>query len=548
MHFKLMRNSKGMILYAKNVNLDKRWSVENINQMSELTGTKWNWFGVVFNRTGERTKLHCGYDSVVKRPVIIKTMFYRANDLTSFEAIENRREVLREQIRILNDINSPLLPEPLDWFLVENTVDNIPVELKDSEPVLVLDYIPGLGLETNFKKNSLRFKNDPTLIDVPRVGRIMLKFLQFLRVLDEKGYGFLDFRPDHVLFLKNDIPRFVGLGSICPVKADGTLDENHVNFSRTTKGYAAPELLNPANNWKSTKNVTPSQLAAYSLGVMLHQIIMENKEFSDGMIQNGSFYFPNGVSEVEIEKKLSRHSQLAVYSLIRDLCKEDPEERLTDYDEIEQRLHDIAKSILGKYRSKQKEQEAVARKRKAEEERREKQRREEKQKQENARKLQERLKQEAIRKKQEEDRKRKSEQQERERKEAEKQKKNGWCFLSTAAYGTPTHPNLDILRTFRDDVLMPVPLGRKMLAHYKLTSPKISHLLRGMPIRKKIVRKIIDLTVVTVRKSLQTGNSWGIWAYVSTVLYYIVFALSFVFVLPEKILGIETTKDRGENE
>lgn len=550
MHFKLMRDSNGLVLQAKNVDLKNRWTVETINQMTERTGMRWNWFINVFNRTGERTKLHCGYDLVVNRPVIIKTMFYRANDLTSFEVIEKRREILREQIRILNDINSPLLPEPLDWFLIENTVDNIPPELKDSEPVLVLDYIPGQALETYFKKELLRFKNDPEFIDAPRVGRIMLRFLQFLRVLDERGYGFLDFRPDHVLFLKNDIPRFVGLGSICPVKADGTLNENHVNFSRTTKGYAAPELLNPENNWASGKNVKPAQLTAYSLGVMLHQIIMESKEFLDGTTKNGSFFYPNGISELEIEKKLSNKTFGPIHSLISALCKENPEERLTDYDEIEERLHSIAKSVWGKYRLKQREK--VARKRKMDNQRRERERREEKRKreqeqhrreQEQRRREQERTLEEECRRKQELERQR----QEKLRAEAERNP-DGWCFLSTAAYGTPTHPNLDVLRTFRDNVLMPVPLGRKMLAHYKKTSPKISHLLRGMPVRKKLVRKIIDLTVMTVKKSMEAGTSWGPWTYISIVLYYIVFALSFVFVLPEKLLGIQTTKDRGENE
>ena len=547
MHFKLnlRPDAEELVIYSENEKLNERWSVLTLDQMSKKTGTKWNWFGHVIHRKGERTKLHCGYDAVVKRPVVLKTLFYRANDLTSYEAIEQRREVLREQIRILNDINSPLLPEPLDWFHVENKVERMPQKLRDTEPVLVLDYLPGKGLETFFRHNRLRFKNSAQHIDIPKIARIMLKFLQFLRVLDEKGYGYLDFRPEHVLFLKNEVPRFIGIGSICPVKRDGTLDENHINFSRTTKGYAAPELLNSENNWASSKCATPSQIAAFSLGVMLHQLIMESKEFMDGTIKNGSFFYPNEVSEAELEKKLAKNYQYSVTALIRDLCKENPQERLTDYDVIEERLHEIASSVFTKFVKKKKQQQYEEQKRRYEEMKA--------RKDEERRKLEriqaEKVRQEAARREREALERAKAERTKAERlKREEEEKKKGWCFLSTAAYGTSTHPNLDVLRTFRDDVLTPVPLGRKMLAHYKKNSPKISHLLRGMPVRKAIVRKVIDLTVVTVRKSLEKGTAWDAWAYVSIVLYYIVFALSFVFVLPEKLLGIQTTTDRGEHE
>ena len=305
MQFKLKRDAKGLVIHSTNVPLEDRWTVLTPEQMQQKAGGLWTWFNAVMARRGERTKLHSGYDNVVQRPVIVKTIFYRDQDLQSMETIEQRRNVLREQIAILNKINSPLLPEPLDWFEVENTIDDMPIELRSAEPVLVLDYLPGMALSSYYKNRLLHFKEGKEgkgSIDTPKIGRIALKFLQFLRVLDEKGYGYLDFRPEHVLFLKNDIPRFVGIGSICAVKEDGTLDENHINFSRTTKGYAAPELLNSENNWASAKKVKPSHIAAYSLGVMIHQMVLEKQDFIEGTVKRGSFFYPNGVSEEQVLK------------------------------------------------------------------------------------------------------------------------------------------------------------------------------------------------------------------------------------------------------
>ncbi|HJH26919.1 MAG TPA: hypothetical protein C5S37_09170, partial [Methanophagales archaeon] len=52
------------------------------------------------------------------------------------------------------------------------------------------------------------------------------------------------------------------------------------------------------------------------------------------------------------------------------------------------------------------------------------------------------------------------------------------CFIATAAYGTPLHEDIDVLRDFRDERLMTNPLGRTLVKTYYETSPPIADALR----------------------------------------------------------------------
>ena len=86
-----------------------------------------------------------------KRLVIAKSTCYREKDINEGR-IEERREYLRQQLNILNDISSMLLPEPLDWFKTVN--DNFEGEYSISEPILILDYIPGTDLRSRKEKET----------------------------------------------------------------------------------------------------------------------------------------------------------------------------------------------------------------------------------------------------------------------------------------------------------------------------------------------------------------------------------------------------------
>jgi len=63
------------------------------------------------------------------------------------------------------------------------------------------------------------------------------------------------------------------------------------------------------------------------------------------------------------------------------------------------------------------------------------------------------------------------------------------CFIATAAYGTPLHEDIDVLRTFRDEYLMTNQIGRAFTDIYYSTSPPIADLIRDNEGLRTIVRK-----------------------------------------------------------
>jgi hypothetical protein len=62
------------------------------------------------------------------------------------------------------------------------------------------------------------------------------------------------------------------------------------------------------------------------------------------------------------------------------------------------------------------------------------------------------------------------------------------CFIATAAYGTDTAEQLDILREFRDTVLLPNSLGAKLVSFYYKTSPPMADLISQHEVLRTVVR------------------------------------------------------------
>ncbi len=62
------------------------------------------------------------------------------------------------------------------------------------------------------------------------------------------------------------------------------------------------------------------------------------------------------------------------------------------------------------------------------------------------------------------------------------------CFVATAAFGTPMHPKIDLLREFRDRVLMKSAPGRRFVDLYYAHSPPVAEFIRARPALRKIVR------------------------------------------------------------
>lgn len=570
--------SKGELnIHSTNCNLKNRWVVLSPSKMEEICAGNWRWFYSISNRRDERTNLSLGYDDNIGKPVIVKTIEYRANDLKDETSIRKRRSVLIEQVNILNSLSSPLLPEPLDWFYVNNNYDrNMDEALRESEPVLILDFEQASTLTNEVNRHSFRYRNyngiSTNKIDSSKVARLGLSILNFLRLLKEKNYAYLALSPEHILLLKDYVPRFVGLGRICKLR-NGHLDSNHINFGRTLLGYSAPELNDISDNWGEF--ATSEEVGAFSLGVILHQIIIESDKFEENTLKNGSFFYPNGVTESIIK---NQSSGKALHRLISGLCDHNPKTRLVDYDYIEEILKSIDlgkgreiinkngvikeynndlgigriidnngkeftfyknavnKKLLGKLDigrsvifsrveyddlmsiSEVKDTISIAS-----------------------------FKQiELI-----ENRETISNNNSTQPSYSNKPKKDGWCFISTAAYGTSLAPKLDLLRWYRDNVLIKSNIGRESLEFYFRYSPNIANKLRGMHIRKYIIRTIVDFEAELVKCIKKLSNSsiqYSVLAGLIFIIYILLFTLAYIFVIPERVFNIETTTSRGENE
>jgi hypothetical protein len=64
----------------------------------------------------------------------------------------------------------------------------------------------------------------------------------------------------------------------------------------------------------------------------------------------------------------------------------------------------------------------------------------------------------------------------------------GYCFIATAAYGTPMAKEIEILRKFRDEYLLTNPLGQAFVDFYYEVSPPMAEFITEHPNLKPIVR------------------------------------------------------------
>ena len=73
------------------------------------------------------------------------------------------------------------------------------------------------------------------------------------------------------------------------------------------------------------------------------------------------------------------------------------------------------------------------------------------------------------------------------------------CYIATMAYGDYDHPQVMILRKFRDETLSNTILGKSFIRFYYATSPYLVKLLQNQKYINKIIRNILDKFVNKVK-------------------------------------------------
>jgi hypothetical protein len=82
----------------------------------------------------------------------------------------------------------------------------------------------------------------------------------------------------------------------------------------------------------------------------------------------------------------------------------------------------------------------------------------------------------------------------------------GGCFIATAAYGTPTAKQIDVLREFRDVVLMKSTVGSQFVSLYYRFSPPIANVIARHELLRTLVRELVVDPIVHAVEA--TGAIW----------------------------------------
>lgn len=78
----------------------------------------------------------------------------------------------------------------------------------------------------------------------------------------------------------------------------------------------------------------------------------------------------------------------------------------------------------------------------------------------------------------------------------------GSCYIATMAYGDYNHPQVIILRDYRDRKLMPNFFGRLFVKFYYLISPYLVNLLKDFKSINRIIRIILNLWIKRIKKMI----------------------------------------------
>lgn len=79
------------------------------------------------------------------------------------------------------------------------------------------------------------------------------------------------------------------------------------------------------------------------------------------------------------------------------------------------------------------------------------------------------------------------------------------CFIATAAFGSPLHPKVAVLRRFRDEYLLTNAAGRLLVKVYYRLSPPLAELIRESPRLKQAVAWTLTPVVAGAERLLALG-------------------------------------------
>jgi hypothetical protein len=80
------------------------------------------------------------------------------------------------------------------------------------------------------------------------------------------------------------------------------------------------------------------------------------------------------------------------------------------------------------------------------------------------------------------------------------------CFIATAAYGSPAAGQIDVLREFRDGVLLESAAGSRFVDLYYRLSPPIADFISGSGFLRTLVRELLVDPVVWMVGAV--GDAW----------------------------------------
>lgn len=83
----------------------------------------------------------------------------------------------------------------------------------------------------------------------------------------------------------------------------------------------------------------------------------------------------------------------------------------------------------------------------------------------------------------------------------------GGCFIATAAYGSSLAPEIDVLRSFREDILRPTHFGQWFIQFYEKFSPPMADWIARKPLAKVIVQKLFLTPIVKLASHQLQRNS-----------------------------------------